>query len=341
MKQIRSALAAAIFGTAVLSAGPASADVHLVGSGASFPFPLYAAWFKKFSDESDGITVDYQSKGSGAGIQDLTNNVVDFAASDAAMSDEEIAKVKEGVVLLPMTAGEVVLAYNLEGVDSLKLPRDVYPEIFLGKIESWNDPKLVAANPGVDLPDEPITVVVRSDSSGTTFTMTNHLSAISEAFKNGPGVGKTVQWPESNKIVRAPKNDGVTATIKQTPGSIGYIEYTFAKFTNTPFAELENKAGNYVKAGAAGGSAALATAKFDSHMRAFEPDPPGPEAYPVTTFTWMLFYASGQSAEKIDALKKMVEFGLTEGQTMAGQYGYVPLPDEVITKVRTEMAKIK
>ena len=192
----------------------ASADLKLIGSGASFPAPLYAKWFKDFSAATQGVRVDYQSKGSGAGIQDFINQTVDFAASDAAMNDEEIAKVKGGVVLLPMTAGEVVLSYNLKGVDQLKLPREVYPAIFTGKITRWNDPRIVAANPGVKLPDEAITVVVRSDSSGTSYVFTGHLAAISEDFKTTVGQAKAPNWPKSARIVKAPKNDGVTATIK-------------------------------------------------------------------------------------------------------------------------------
>jgi len=198
----RRGFVALIAGTVLAVAGAAQAEVKLIGSGASFPYPLYASWFKVFSDQSDDITVDYQAKGSGAGIQDLINNVVDFAASDAAMTDEEIAQVEEGVVLLPMTAGEVVLAYNLADVDSLKLPREVYPKIFLGEIANWNDPAIAAANEGVDLPDMPITVVVRSDSSGTTFTFTNHLAAISEAFKNGPGSARPCSGPAATRSSR-------------------------------------------------------------------------------------------------------------------------------------------
>src|SRR5271166_2767172 len=240
-----------------------AADMRLVGSGASFPFPIYSAWFKDFSRKTDGVSVDYQAKGSGAGIQDLINKTVDFAASDAAMTPEQIAQVKDGVVLLPMTAGEIVLAYNLPGQPkNLKLPRDVYPDIFLGKITKWNDPRIAAANPDIKLPDLPITVVRRSDASGTTFVFTKHLSAISPAFKDKVGQGTNVQWPQSDKIVAAPKNDGVTATIKQTPGAIGYIEYGYAKLTKADSALLQNKAGNYVPAGSEGGAKALASVDF-------------------------------------------------------------------------------
>src|SRR5262249_8115754 len=221
------AIAAACFAFALTA--QAQDKIRLVGSGASFPAPIYLAWFKEIS--KTGVTIDYQSKGSGAGVQDLINKTVDFAASDSAMTDEQIAKVPGGVVLLPMTAGEVVISYNLPGVKRLNLPRDVYPQIFLGKITKWNDPKIVAANKGETMPDLPITVVRRADSSGTTFVFTNHLSAINEEFKKGPGEGNTVNWPKSDKFIASPKNDGVTATIRQTKGAVGYIEYAFAKFS--------------------------------------------------------------------------------------------------------------
>jgi phosphate transport system substrate-binding protein len=330
------ALAAAI----ALSAPAFADEVRLTGSGASFPAPLYAAWFKDFGSKSDGVTVDYQSKGSGAGMQDFINGVVDFAASDAALSDEQIAEVDSGVVLLPMTAGEIVVAYNLPGVTELKLPRDVYPEIFLGNITNWNDEKIAGANEGVTLPDMPITVVVRSDGSGTTYNFTSHLAAIDEDFKNGPGAGTSVQWPGSDKIVKAPKNDGVTATIMQTPGAIGYIEYGFAKLTGTSMASLENAAGEYVAPGSEGGAEALASAEFDDQMRAFVADPAGADAYPLVNFTWMLFYETGQDAAKVEAIKQMIEYGLTEGQEMADSLGYIPMPEAVVEKVRAAAANI-
>ncbi len=327
---------------------PVSAqNLRLTGSGASFPFPLYSSWFKDFSKQTQGVTVDYQAKGSGAGIQDFTNNTVDFAASDAAMSDEEIAKIKQGVVLLPMTAGEIVLSYNLEGVKELKLPREVYPDIFAGKITQWNDPKIAAANPGVKLPDQKITVVARSDSSGTTFVFTGHLSAINDAFKSSVGHGTTVQWPTS--FVKAPKNDGVTATIKQTPGAIGYIEYTYAIATKQPMAVLQNKAGQYIAPGDEAGKAALASAEFPSKtlpgsgapdLRVWLFDPASAQAYPIATFTWMLFYKDQDDA-KAKVLRELVEYGLTKGQAMAPKMGYIPLPESVVAQVRKAAALIQ
>jgi phosphate transport system substrate-binding protein len=335
---VTATFAAAVAAVAV--AAQAQPDTRLTGSGASFPFPIYSAWFKDFSAKSDGITVDYQSKGSGAGIQDYLNKVVDFAASDSAMSDEDIAKAEGNVVLLPMTAGEIVLIYNLPGVSGLKLPREVYPEIFLGTVTAWNDPKIAEANPGVDLPETPITVVVRSDSSGTTFNFTNHLAAIDAAFAAGPGAGNSVQWPTTDKLVKAPKNDGVTATVMQTPGAIGYTEYGFAKLTGTPMAELENKAGAFVTPGGEGGSVALASAEFDEEMRAFIPDPEGESAYPIATFTWMIFPKTVSDPAKAEAIRSLVSYGLTEGQAMADDLGYIEMPEAVIEKVKAAAEKI-
>jgi phosphate transport system substrate-binding protein len=317
-----------------------AADLRLTGSGASFPFPIYSAWFKDFSRKTPGVTVDYQAKGSGAGIQDLINKTVDFAASDAAMTPEQISQVADGVVLLPMTAGEIVLAYNLPGVKGLKLPRDVYPDIFLGKITRWNDPRIVAANPQSTLPDLPITVVRRSDSSGTTFVFTKHLSAISPAFKEQVGSGTTASWPQSDKFVAAPKNDGVTATIKQTPGAIGYIEYGYAKLTKADTALLQNKAGKYIGASDASGAVALAGAQLPADLIAWVDDPSAPESYPILSFTWMLFYQK-QDPQKAEYLRKLVAYGMTEGQKIADSMGYIPLPPNVVEKVMAASAKIK
>jgi phosphate transport system substrate-binding protein len=339
--------------SACLSVGgfsPAAfADVTLIGSGASFPAPIYSKWFKDFSKSQTGIRVDYQSKGSGAGIQDFINQVVDFAGSDAAMTDEEIAKVKNGVVLLPMTAGEIVLTYNLKGVNELKLPRDVYPEIFMGKITKWNDPKIAQANPGAKLPDQDITVVVRSDSSGTTYVYSGHLSAINQEFKSSIGQSKSPQWPKSNKFVKAPKNDGITATVKQTPGAIGYIEYGYAKLTKAPAAQIENKDGKFVAPGPESGAAALASAEFPAgnlpgsdvpDLRVWVYDPSGASAYPIATFTWLLFPVK-QDPNKAKAARTLVEYCLTQGQKSADALGYIPLPENVVQTVRQVSQKIQ
>ena len=335
-------IAIAVIGAAVVPLGQVTAqEVKLIGSGASFPFPIYSAWFKDFSKKNNGVTVDYQAKGSGAGIQDFTNRTVDFAGSDAAMTDEEITKVTDGVVLLPVTAGEIVLAYNLPGnPKELKIPRDVYPDIFLGKVTKWSDPRIAAANPNLKLPDLLITVVRRSDSSGTTFVFTKHLSAISEAFAKEVGTGTTVQWPKSDKMVAAPKNDGITATIKQTPGAIGYIEYGYAKLTKADFALLQNKTGNFILADTKSGQATLATTTFDSHLRGWIEDPAGAEASPIATFTWLLAYKK-QDARKAEWMRKLVEYCVTTGQSIADSMGYIPLPANVVEKIKTASTLIQ
>jgi phosphate transport system substrate-binding protein len=334
----RIALVAAL---ALFVAEPAIATMRLTGSGASFPAPLYTTWFQTFSRANKDLQVTYQSKGSGAGIRDFQNHIVDFAASDAAMNDEEIAKVKEGVQLLPMTAGEVVLAYNLKGVKELKLPREVYPAIFLGKVKKWNDPAIAEANPGVKLPDSDITVVVRADSSGTTFVFSKHLSTISPEFEKAVGVGKSLNWADEATMVKAPKNDGVTATIKQTPGAIGYIEFGFARMSKLNMASLQNKDGKYVAPGGEGGAAALANAEIPEDMRVWLPDPAGDTSYPIVTYTWMIFYKKYEDPAKAEALRKMVEYCLDEGQKISDKAGYIPLPENVIEKVRAASANIK
>jgi len=328
----------------VVVTGPVGAQdsLRLTGSGATFPFPLYSAWFKSFSSKHKSITVDYQGKGSGAGVRDFLNRTVDFAASDAAMTDEEIAKVPGGVQLLPMTGGEIVLGYNLPGnPKGLKLPRDVYAGIFLGKITKWSDPKLKAANPGVSLPDTDITVVRRADASGTTYVFTQHLSTIDEEWKKGPGAGTTVNWPKSDKFVASPKNDGVSATIKQTPGSIGYLEFAFAKFAKIEMAQLQNRAGQYVAPGTDGGPAALAGVKLPSDLRAWVTDPDGAKAYPIATYTWMLFYKENKDPKKAAVLRELVEYCLTDGQKMSAQMGYIPLPDNVAAAVKKAAGSIQ
>ncbi|WP_232325043.1 phosphate ABC transporter substrate-binding protein PstS [Microbulbifer agarilyticus] len=326
------------------------AQIQLNGSGASFPFPIYAKWFRDFSRSETGVQVDYQAVGSSAGIQDFIAGAVDFAASDAAMSDDEIAEVKQGVVLLPVTAGEVVLAYNLEGVDELKLPRDVYPEIFLGNIDHWQDPRIIAANPNVVLPDSEITVVTRADASGTSYVFTGHLSAINDNFQSAVGQSTTPIWPGGANFVSAPKNDGIAAEIKQTPGAIGYVTYGVAKLTNLPAARLENKVGNFVSPGPAAGGAALASAQFPSgtlpgstvpNLIAWVPDPSGNNAYPIVSFTWLLVYVD-QDNDKAAAMRRLVDYVLTdEAQAEADALGYIPLPQNVREKVREATQYIK
>lgn len=321
--------------------GSAGDSIQLTGSGASFPYPLYDRWFKAFSRANDGLRIDYQSKGSGAGIKDFTSGMVDFAASDAAMTDDEIAAVDGGVQLLPLAAGKVVLAYNLDGIDELNLSRRAYSGIFLGTVTRWNDPLIIETNPGVDLPDQTITVVRRADSSGTTFVFTQHLSAISPDWASGPGTGKTVVWPSSDKFVASPKNDGVTATITQTPGAIGYIEYGYAKLTKLSMASLENQAGNFIQPTLASGRAALANVQMPADLRAWLPDPAGEDAFPIVSYTWLLCYENYPDPRKAEAIRDLVEYCLTDGQAVCDEMGYIPFPQDVVDRVLEAAAAIQ
>ena len=307
-------------------------DVQLVGAGASFPAPLYQRWFQDINGKYPKLQINYQSVGSGAGVEQFTAGTVDFGASDTAMKDEEIKKVPadKGVMLLPVSAGGIVLAYNLQGVDELKLPRQVYTDILLGKIKKWNDPAIAKANPGVNLPDQNITVIHRSDGSGTTGVFTKHLSAVSSEWKSKVGEGKTVQWPTG---VGAKGNEGVTAQIQQTPGAIGYIEYGYAKQNNLKFAALENKAGKFVSYNDQSAAKTLEAVQLPENLRAFIPDPEGDESYPIVSYTWLLVHEKYSDPTKAKAIEGMIEYALTEGQKVAPELGYVPLPKNVAEKV--------
>jgi phosphate transport system substrate-binding protein len=310
--------------------GSALAANQLQGAGATFPAPLYQRWIAEYTKSNPDIQINYQGVGSGAGIKQFTQNLVAFGASDAAMKDEEIAAVKQGVVLIPATAGSIVLAYNLPGVDNLKLSREAYSGIFLGKITKWNDPAIAKTNEGAKLPDTAITVCSRADGSGTTFVFTKHLGAINPEFKDQVGEGTTVTWPTG---VAGKGNDGVTALIKQSVGTIGYVEYGYAKNNKLTFAALQNKTGEFISATVGAGSATLATTQFPANLlRAWPSDPEAKDAYPISTFTWLLLYKKYDNKAVGEAVKKFVKFGLTDGQKFAEELGYLPLPKEIAEK---------
>jgi phosphate transport system substrate-binding protein len=303
--------------------------VKLQGAGASFPAPLYNKWFKSYSAAHQNVLVDYQSVGSGSGVKSVIDHTVDFGASDAAMKPEDMAKVPGGVQLFPMTAGSIVLAYNLQGIDAIKLSRKAYSGVFLGTVKRWNDPLIAASNPGTALPDLPINVVVRADSSGTSFVFSQHLSAISDDFGKGVGANTMPNWPAGTK---SKGNEGVTSSIMTTPGSIGYIEYGYAKSQKMAMAELENKSGKFVAATTAAGQAALASATVPDDMIAWAPDPAVPDAYPIVTYTWLICYKKYPDKLKLQAMQDLLRFGLTEGQKDAETLGYIPLPPAVAEK---------
>ena len=313
-------------------------SVSLTGAGASFPAPLYQKWFSEYNKANPNVQVTYQSVGSGAGVEQFTQETVDFGASDVAMKDEEIAKVSRGVALLPMTAGSIVLAYNLPGVESLQLSRQVYVDILLGKIKKWNDPAIASLNPDAQLPNSNITVVYRSDGSGTTGVFTKHLSAISPEWEQKVGSGKTVEWPTG---VGAKGNEGVTAQILQTEGSIGYIEYGYAKQQDIPTASLENKAGKYIAPSSESAAQALSAAELPDNLRAFVTDPEGEASYPIVTYSWILAYGNYDDPQKLQAFKDVVNWSLADGQAYAEELGYIPLPANVVEKVEAKLDTIQ
>lgn len=326
--------AAACFAAITATAGAQ----QLSGAGATFPAPLYQRWSAEYHKQVPAIRVNYQSVGSGAGVKNFTQGVVDFGASDAAMTDEEIARVSRGVVMIPATAGSVVLAYNLPGIGNLRLSRQAMADLFLGKIRKWNDPKLVVDNPGTDLPDLPVSVAYRSDGSGTTFVFTQHLAAISPDFDDEVGFDKSVVFPVG---VGGKGNEGVTALVKQAPGTIGYVEYGYAEQNGLPMAALENKAGQFVMPTPESGAEALASVELPANLRAWPVDPDAPGAYPITTFTWLLLYKKYDDGAKLTALKDFVTYGLTEGQSLAVSLGYIPLPESVVAKVNAALSSVE
>jgi len=282
--------------------------------------------------------VNYQSVGSGAGVKNFLQGVVDFGASDAAMSDAEIASSPRGAVMIPVTAGSVVLAYNLPGITDLKLSRAALAGIFLGTIKRWNDPAIAAANPGLSLPDKQIIVAFRSDGSGTTYVFTQHLAAISPEFDEQIGFDKSVVFPVG---IGGKGNEGVTALIKQAHGTIGYIEYGFAKQNQIPMAAIENKSGNFVAPTTESGIASLAAVELPENLRAWPVDTAAPDGYPISSFTWLLLYKKYEDAAKLKALKGFVTYALTDGQALATSLGYIPLPESVVTKAKAALGTVE
>jgi phosphate transport system substrate-binding protein len=335
LKRLSRAILMMAIATGAISCGGDSGSksrfVKLQGAGASFPAPLYLKWFKTYSAAHPNVQVDYQSVGSGSGVKSFMDRTVDFAASDAAMKPDDMAKVEGGVQLLPMTAGSIVLAYNLKDVPGLKLTREAYAGIFNGRVSKWNDPLIAKANPEAKLPATPINVIVRADSSGTSFVFSKHLSTISKEFESAVGVNNMPNWPVGTK---SKGNEGITASILTTPGSIGYIEYGYAHSQNLSMATLQNKAGRFVAPTAASGAAALAAAQLPADMIVWVSDPEDSDAYPIVTFTWMILYKKYDDKSKLEALKDLLNYSLTDGQKDSESLGYIPLPDAVVTKVK-------
>ncbi|MEI8285495.1 MAG: phosphate ABC transporter substrate-binding protein PstS [bacterium] len=311
---------------------------QISGAGATFPAPLYQRWSVEFNKIQPAVKVNYQSVGSGAGVKNFIQGVVDFGASDAAMSDQDIAKVPKGVVMVPATAGEIVFAYNLPGVKDIKLTREVMAGIYLGTVTKWNDPAIVKENPSLTLPNLAIQVAYRSDGSGTTYVFTQHLSAISPKFNDEIGTDKSVTFPAG---VGGKGNEGVTALIKQSPGTIGYVEYGYAKDNGLSMAMLQNKSGNFIAPNIAAGRETLANVKLPENLRVWPVDPEGAQDYPIVSFTWLLCYKKYAEEGKLKALKDFINWSLVEGQKFSEELGYIPLPESVVEKSKAALGTIQ
>jgi len=319
-----------------------SGSVDLTGAGATFPAPLYSKWFADYATAT-GVKINYQSIGSGGGIRQLSEGTVDFGASDSPMKDEDIAKAKGPVMHFPTVLGAVVITYNLPDVTTaLKLSGPVIADIFAGRITRWNDAKIASLNPGVKLPASDILVVHRSDGSGTTFVFTDYLSTVSPAWASGPGRGKEVSWPVG---LGGKGNEGVSGQVKQTPGAIGYIELAYAKQNNLRYASVKNAAGNFVAPSPDGMTAAAAGVAeklpANTDYRLSIVNAAGANAYPISSFTWILVYEQQSDSVKTRKLRDFLKWALTEGEKQATTLDYAPLPASMATRLVARVDSIK
>lgn len=320
-----------------------SAPVELMGAGATFPNPLYVKWMDAYTKANPGVKINYQSVGSGAGIKQLQEGTVDFGASDAPLNADETTGMKGGsVVHLPMVAGAVVLAYNLPGINSgLKLTPEVVADIFLGKIKKWNDKQITSLNPDMKLPDSEIGTVHRSDGSGTTYIFTSYLSAVSEEWKKAVGANKSPKWPEGIGI-GGKGNDGVAGALKSTEGTIGYVELAYADQTKLTFATLKNKAGNFIVPTIKSTTAAIAgkVADLQKDIKTSIINSEDKDAYPIAGITYIMIYTDQKDATKGQALVNYLNWAIHDGEKMAAELLYAPLPAEVVKINEATLATI-
>ena len=321
-------VSAALALAAPVLSGPAAAQVRLNGAGATFPYIIYQNWIATYNQRFDNVEINYQSIGSGGGIRQFSDKTVDFGGSDAPMTDSAIGAIQGNVLHIPTALGAVVPTYNLEGVSaSLKFTPALLADIFLGKLTRWNDARIAAVNPGVALPAADILVVHRSDGSGTSFVWTDYLSKVSPEWRQRVGRGTAVNWPTG---LGGRGNEGVAATVRQTPGAIGYVELGYAQLNRMAVGAVQNRAGTFVTptiesvtAAAAGAMSAMGA---DTDFRVSITDPAGADAYPISSFTWLLVRKSYPDAERARELVKFIWWSVTEGQAKAAPLGYAPLP---------------
>ena len=303
----------------------------LTGAGATFPYPIYSKWFSEYSAAHPGVEINYQSIGSGGGIRQITAGTVDFGASDGPMTDEQIAASKIKLVHIPTVLGAVVPVFNVPGVNELKFSSDVLSDIFLGKITTWSDGRIAKDNPGVKLPDQKIIVVHRSDGSGTTYIFTDYLSKVSSEWANGPGKGASPSWPVG---VGGKGNEGVAGLVRQLPGSLGYVELIYALQNKISYGEVKNAAGNWEKASIEGVTEAAASIKvLPADYRVSITNAPGADAYPISSFTWLLVPLKSPDPAKGKVIKDLLSWIVNSGESEVSAFSYAPLPKSVAEKV--------
>jgi phosphate transport system substrate-binding protein len=303
----------------------------LTGAGATFPYPIYSKWFSEYSAAHPGVEINYQSIGSGGGIRQVSAGLVDFGASDAVMTDEQLAASKNKLIHIPTVIGAVVPVFNVPGVDDLKFSPDVLADIFLGKIDNWNNARIAKDNPGVKLPDQKITVVHRSDGSGTTYIWTDYLSKVSKDWANGPGKGASPSWPVG---VGGKGNEGVAGLVRQLPGALGYVELIYALQNHISFGSVKNPAGNFVKASIEGVTEAAASVKqLPDDYRVSITNAPGANAYPISSFTWLLVPLKSPDPAKGKVIKDLLSWIVNSGESEVTALSYAPLPKNVAEKV--------
>jgi phosphate transport system substrate-binding protein len=317
----------------------ASAQARLNGAGSTFVNPIMSKWSSEYN-KAKNVEINYQSIGSGAGIRQVSEGTVDFGATDGPMSDEQLAAAKVGKILhVPLVMGAVLPAYNIPGVSQkLKFTPQILAGIFLGKISTWNDPTIAKANPGVKLPGAGIVVVHRSDGSGTSYIWTDYLSKVSPDWKSRVGTSTSVKWPMG---VGAKGNEGVAGMVRQTEGSIGYIELIYALQNNITYGEVQNSSGNFVDASIDSVKAAAASAKIPGDYRYSITNAPGKDAYPISGTTWMLVPVSGGDAAKRQEVKNFAEWAITTGQQYCKDLKYAGLPSNLVTRLQESLKQIK
>ena len=319
-------------------APPAGAQTLINGAGATFPYPIYSKWFDEYAKIDPEVRFNYQSIGSGGGIKQISSRTVDFGASDGPMTDEQLRQAPAELLHIPTVLGAVVATYNLPGSPKLRFAPDVVADIFLGKITKWNDPRITAANPGVTLPDQQILVVHRSDGSGTTYIWVDYLSKVSSDWQQKVGKGTSVNWPVG---LGGKGNEGVAGQVKNTPGALGYVELAYAVKNKMPVASVKNTAGKFVEPTIAGTTAAAAAAKsMPADFRVSLTNPPGDEAYPIASFTWLLVYKDQPDELKGRALVKFLWWMSHEGQKYADDLLYAPLPPPVVKQIEARIRQI-